>query len=73
VKYIQVTPVNAIEPVFLPVPIVKEPPYVVIGMANAPFLARVELVCNDIKEDGQTTFHELQSSVIEHWVDVGVL
>ncbi|KAF5341651.1 hypothetical protein D9611_001672 [Ephemerocybe angulata] len=51
--------------VYLPVPVVSAPPFVVLGMANAPFLARVEMRFNDIKE-GQ----EPQITVVEQWVDL---
>ena len=59
---------------YLPVPIAREPPFVVLGMADSPFLARVELVFNDIKEVEEQgvdrTPQEAQTNVVEHWVDV---
>jgi hypothetical protein len=46
-------------------------------MADNPFLARVELVFNDIKEvedEGVSKMpQEEQTTVIEHWVDVRVV
>lgn len=41
------------------------PPFIVIGTAAAPFLARLELAFNSMSVGGA-----LQKVVLEHWVEV---
>lgn len=51
-----------------------DPPYVVVGTAASPFLARIELVFNEVlnpmQTDGETLEPEGQTVILEHWVDV---
>jgi hypothetical protein len=72
-KYVKVTPIcDDANAVYLPIAECYEPPLVILGFSNTPFLARVELVFNDIMRqthDG-SSYREPQTAVVEHWVDV---
>ncbi|TFK40120.1 hypothetical protein BDQ12DRAFT_484277 [Crucibulum laeve] len=56
----------------IPIPSTTEPPFLIMGTAKEPFLARIELLFNGISagEDGK---EDVQKIMAEHWVDLDPL
>lgn len=50
---------------------IEQPPYVVVGMASQPFLAKIDLIFNEV-ESGTFSSEQGQPFSLEHWVDVCV-
>ncbi|KAF9000726.1 hypothetical protein BDQ17DRAFT_1359438 [Cyathus striatus] len=46
----------------------KEPPFVSVGFASKPFLARIELLFNGVA--GDVSDSRYQRAIIEHWVEL---
>ena len=62
-----VTPLSSVETVRCPKPEVNCPPFIVVGLASESFLARIDLIFNNIDDS-----HSLkgQPFSLEHWVEV---
>ncbi|KAG2018083.1 hypothetical protein CC2G_007534 [Coprinopsis cinerea AmutBmut pab1-1] len=75
-KYIKVTPLCEPEDFELSVDTADKPPYAIVGTARKPFLARVELVFNDVLntvdsgKEPESQPNLEQRMVLEHWVDL---
>ncbi|PPQ63912.1 hypothetical protein CVT24_010310 [Panaeolus cyanescens] len=70
-KSVQVTPeTNDSSAVSQPLP-TSEPPFIVLGTSNAPFLAKIELAFTGTGRDGPNKLE--QKITLHHWVDLDPL
>ncbi|KAF9048480.1 hypothetical protein BJ165DRAFT_1022312 [Panaeolus papilionaceus] len=70
-KCVQVTPqTEDITSVSIPPP-TYQPPFIVLGTSNAPFLAKITLTFTGTNRDGPTKTE--QKVTLEHWVDLDPL
>ncbi|KAF9448329.1 hypothetical protein P691DRAFT_53677 [Macrolepiota fuliginosa MF-IS2] len=72
-RSMKVTPLVSPDIVECRRPVVEQYPYVVVGLASEAFLAKVELVFNEIGSDYTSGEREGQPFSIEHWVELDPL
>ncbi len=71
-KSITVTPVHGVDSTVFTLSSAEAPPYVVVGTAKYPFLARIDLLFNGIGYGTESPISNAQRVVLEHWVEVWV-
>jgi hypothetical protein len=69
-KSITVTPVQGVDSMVFTLSSAEAPPYVVVGTAKHPFLARIGLLFNGIGCGTESPISNAQRVVLEHWVEV---
>jgi hypothetical protein len=65
-----VTPFSPPEVVKCSIREISQPPYVVVGLASQPFLARIDLIFNGLDDGTSSSDSKGQPFSLEHWVDV---
>src|SRR5580765_3656557 len=67
-KRVQVTPVDSTVDIPLP-PATTSPPFVVVGLADKGFSAKITLSFSGLQSQTEVSLSE-QTFVFEHWIDV---
>jgi len=62
-----VIPLSSVETFRCSKPEINRPPFIVVGLASESFLARIDLIFNNVDDSHSP---EGQPFSLEHWVDV---